>query len=257
VTSPYSAGTREQASGRPPKRRDLRLLLAVIVLGALAMATMAWVAYVLWPRWPESAVAANAPALPITVGGVTFNLPPAAIRVAMQRRPGVQDRVDLFFVWPSLDPPDVNAKPTAQTAAGTPEPSERIFVTIAAAETAISPADRMLSIYPRFTAAEASPGPGGLTVLPFREDTPYQGEDLIYDGNAPGFLLRCTRQVGSTPGSCLYERRIETAKVILRFPRNWLADWRSVAASSERLIASLRPSPAAEHGAEQGTKIQP
>jgi hypothetical protein len=48
---------------------------------------------------------------------------------------------------------------------------ERIFVTIAAAETSISPADRVLTIYPRFTAGEASPGPGGLTVLPFREGT--------------------------------------------------------------------------------------
>jgi hypothetical protein len=83
---------------------------------------------------------------------------------------------------------------------------------------------------------------GGLTVLPFREGTPYQGEDLVYDGNAPGFLVRCTRQVGSTPGTCLYERRIETAKVVLRFPRDWLADWRTVAANSERLIENLRPS---------------
>jgi hypothetical protein len=81
-----------------------------------------------------------------------------------------------------------------------------------------------------------------LTVLPFREGTPYQGEDLVYDGNAPGFLVRCTRQVGSTPGTCLYERWIEAAKVVLRFPRDWLADWRTVAANSERLIVSLRPS---------------
>ncbi|HEY7242683.1 MAG TPA: hypothetical protein VH678_02220 [Xanthobacteraceae bacterium] len=161
----------------------------------------------------------------------------------LQRRPGVQERVDLFFAWPSLDPPDVNARPAAQTTTGTSPPSGRIFVTITAADNSITPADRALSIYPRFTAAEASPGPGGLTVLPFREGTPYQGEDLIYDANAPGFLVRCTRQVGSTPGTCLYERWIENAKVILRFPRDWLADWRSVAANSDRLIASLRPVP--------------
>ena len=64
------------------------------------------------------------------------------------------------------DPPDVNAKATIQSTAATPpEPPERIFVTIAAAETSISPADRVLTIYPHFTAGEASPGPGGLTVL--------------------------------------------------------------------------------------------
>ena len=144
MPSLHRAGAREPVSRRPSRRRDLRLLLVVMVLGASAMATMAYVAYLLWPRWPESAIAANAPALPITVGGVTFNLPPAAIRVPMQRRPGAQDRVDLFFVWPSLDPPDVNAEATIQSTAATPpEPLERIFVTIAAAETSISPADRV------------------------------------------------------------------------------------------------------------------
>jgi hypothetical protein len=68
------------------------------------------------------------------------------------------------------------------------------------------------------------------------------GARIVYDGDAPGFLVRCTRQVGSTPGTCLYERWIETAKVVLRFPRDWLADWRTVAANSERLTANLRPS---------------
>jgi hypothetical protein len=78
MPSLHRAGAREPVSRRPSRRRDLRLLLVVMVLGASAMATMAYVAYLLWPRWPESAIAANAPALPITVGGVTFNLPPAA-----------------------------------------------------------------------------------------------------------------------------------------------------------------------------------
>ena len=52
-------------------------------------------------------------------------------------------------------------------------------------------------------------------MLAFREGTPYQGEDLIYDATAPGFLVRCTRNgTGTTPGSCLYERRIDTADVV-------------------------------------------
>jgi hypothetical protein len=240
MPSDHGARAPEQSSHGSPGRES-RLLVVVIVLGSLAILTIAYVTYVLWPRWPESAIAANAPALPITVSGVTFNIPPAAIRVPMQRRPGAYGRVDLFFLWPSLDPPDPNAKPMAQSEVGPPQAAERIFVTIATPENSISPADRALSIYPRFTETETSPGPGGLTVLPFREGTPYQGEDLIYDGNAPGFLVRCTRPIGSTPGTCLYERRIETAKVVLRFPRDWLADWQTIAGKSEQLIANLRP----------------
>ena len=53
MPSLHRAGEREPVSRRPPRHRDLRLLLVVIVLGASAMATMAYVAYLLWPRWPE------------------------------------------------------------------------------------------------------------------------------------------------------------------------------------------------------------
>jgi hypothetical protein len=114
-------------------------------------------------------------------------------------------------------------------------------MTIAAAGDTLAPADRALTIYPRYTAAQAAPGPGGLTVVAFREGTPYQGEDLIYDEPAPSFFVRCTRnRAGPMPGICLYERRIDAADVVVRFPRDWLRDWRMVADKLDRLIASLR-----------------
>jgi len=78
-------------------------LVPLIVLAAVALSAFGYVAYVLWPRW--SALHLDAPPLPITVAGVAFNLPPAAIRVAAQRRAGAQERVDLVFLWPSLQPP--------------------------------------------------------------------------------------------------------------------------------------------------------
>ncbi len=207
------------------------------------MAT-AYIAYVLWPRWPGPAIDPHAPALPIMVAGVTFNVPPAAIRAPVQRRPGTHDRIDLSFLWPSLEPPDATAKPTVPTQGGLPpaQTFERIFVTITAGGSSIPPAERVLTIYPRYTTAEALPGPGGLAVLAFRDGTPYQGEDLIYDTEAPGFLVRCTRRAGPTPGTCLHERWIETVKLVVRFPRDWLTDWRNVAGNIDRLIASLRPS---------------
>ena len=62
-----------------------------------------------------------------------FNVPPAAIRVSVQRRPGAHERVDLAFLWPSLEPPDPNAKAVAPTPEGAPipvQPTERLFVTI-------------------------------------------------------------------------------------------------------------------------------
>jgi len=226
-------------------------MLPLVVFAAVVLLAFVYIGYVLWPRWPGPLVGLDAPPLPITIAGVTFNLPPAAIRVPVQRRPGAQERIDLAFAWPSLEPPDPNAKPPAPAAGapGTPgtvpapTPAfERIFVTIAAAGDTLPPAERVVTIYPRYAAAEATPGPGDLTTLAFRDGTPYQGEDLIYDAAAPGFLVRCTRNgAGPTPGTCLYERRIDAADLVARFPRDWLGDWRTVADKIDRLIAGLRP----------------
>ena len=114
-------------------------------------------------------------------------------------------------------------------------------MTIAGAGDTLAPDERVLNIYPRYAAADTAPGPAGLTVLAFREGTPYQGEDLIYDAEAPGFLVRCTRNgAGPTPGICLYERRIGAADLVVRFPRDWLGDWRAVIANIDRLIARLQ-----------------
>jgi len=125
-----------QERGRHLRRRRReksgQLLLPLIVLATVAVSAFVYIGYVLWPRWPTPRL--DAPALPITVAGVAFNLPPAAIRVPVQRRPGAQERVDLAFLWPSLEPPDPNAKPPAPGTMPTPSQAfARVFMTIAAA----------------------------------------------------------------------------------------------------------------------------
>jgi hypothetical protein len=216
------------------------LAIPVVLILALAAVTLLYVIYVLWPRWPEPPVSPDAPSLPITVGGVTFSVPPAAIRVAVQRRAGAQERIDLAYLWPSLTPPDPATK-AGQTAPATP--GDRLFVTIAASDGILPPAERLKAIYPRYVEPAASAGPDGLGQVKFRDGSPYQGEDLLFDPAAPEqFLLRCTRKgKGPMPGSCLHERRIGTADVTVRFPRDWLSDWRSVQAGVERLMTQLRP----------------
>lgn len=220
--------------------RSLLMLPFAVFLGVMVLAA-SFVGYVLWPRWPAPPVARDAPSLPIVIGNVTFNVPPAAIRRAVQRKPGTQERLDLVFLWPSLAPPLTVAEAATHDA---PEPAgalERIFVTIAAGEGGLAPLERVKTIYTRYMESKPAPGPNGLIMLPFRADTPYRGEDLIYAADAPErFFLRCTKQVGPTPGTCLHERRIGAADITLRFPRDWLDDWRNVAAAGDRLIAKLQ-----------------
>jgi hypothetical protein len=223
--------------GRRRKRSGWlgRVLVAMLGMGVAGMAG-APIAYMLWPQ--PRPISPDAPSLPITVGAVTFNIPPAAIRVKMQRRTGAQARVDLAFVWPSLAPPDATAKPASNAA---PDVTDRLFVTIAANDGTLPPAERLKIIYPRY-AGHGVVGTDGLMVQGFRDGSPYQGEELILDPTAPErLLLRCTRHIGGTPAMCLHERRIGGADLTVRFPREWLADWRSVADRIDRLIAGFRP----------------
>jgi hypothetical protein len=227
------------------RRRHGRLLaLPLAAAGTAVAAATGFILHVLWPGWQGPPLGPNAPALPVTVAGVAFNVPPAAIRVPIQRQPGAHERIDLGFLWPSLQPPEAAPLPNVPTK-GLPkaQPFDRVFVTIAAARDSLPPAERVKTIYPRYLEPEPVAGPEGLSMMTFREGTPYQGEDLLYDETAPGnFLVRCSRNgAGPTPGTCLYVRRIGEAEVTVRFLRDWLPDWRSVAGNIDQLIAKLRP----------------
>ena len=224
---------RHRHAGRSPLAGPLLLFAAVTLFAAV------YVAYVLWPRWPEAPVTLDAPSLPIIVAGVYFNVEPAAIRMPVQRRPGTQERVDLAYLWPSLTPPDPALRPTL----GAPvDPNERLFVTIAAGDATLPLIERVQTIYPRYLVPEPAAGPDGLTLRGFRDGTPYQGEELVFEPQAPEhFLARCSRKGVTNTGTCLLERRIGNADVTLRFPRDWLSDWKSVAAGIDRLIVRLHP----------------
>jgi hypothetical protein len=226
-------GRRQRGNGA--LARFLMIPLGIFV-AALVFAPMA---YMLWPQ--GAAIAPDAPSIPVTVGGVVFNVPPAAIRFKVQRRPGSQARIDLSFEWPSLEPPDNRIKPPTNVP---PDITNRLFATIAASDSTLPPMERVKVIYPRYLGGNAVVGSNGLSVEGFRDGSPYQGEDLIFDPTAPErFLLRCTRQIGSTPAMCLHERRIAGADITIRFPREWLGDWHTVAAGIDRLIGSFRPLP--------------
>ena len=95
-----------------------RLMLPFACLASLVLAAGIVVSYMLWPTWPSAPVPLNAPAIPITVANVLFDVPPAAIRAAVQRHPGPHERADLVFLWPSLTPPQPQAKGADQPAAG-------------------------------------------------------------------------------------------------------------------------------------------
>ena len=231
----FLTATRNGTIGRSKGAPALPIALA----GLGVTASIVLVVYLLWPTW--GAVGFSEPSrLPISIGGTLFNVPAAAVRMKIQRHSGAQERIDLNFTYPTLDPPDAPRHLSEEAVEATLPPIDRLFLSIAAHHDAMAPDLRVRTIYPRYLEQVSTPGADGLTMRAFREQTPYAGEDLFF-ANSPGLSARCTRDA-TTPGMCLSERRIDGADLIFRFPRSWLAQWRNIADAMERLTVQLHGS---------------
>jgi hypothetical protein len=225
-----------QHIARSSRERRRSHMIPIMLGCALAAGAIALVAYLLWPTWGPDA--SSAPArLPVSIGATLFNVPTAAIRMKIQRHSGPQERVDLAFAFPSLEPPDVPKHVSADTVEEAVQPIDRIFLSIAAHHDTLAPDTRVRTTYPRYLEQASTPGEDGLTMRAFRDGTPYSNEDLFF-ANTANLNARCTRD-GATPGMCLSERRIDGADLTFRFPRSWLAQWRDVANAMDRLMVQL------------------
>jgi len=226
-----------QHLARDTRRNPRSHMMLIMVAATVTACAVALVAYLLWPTWV--ARPASAPdRLPVSVGGTLFNVPTAAIRRKIQRHSGPQERVDLNFLFPSLQPPDAPKHVSADTVEEKVQPIDRIFVSISAHHDALAPDLRFGTIYPRYLAPASTPVDDALTMRSFREGSPYANEDLFF-ATTPGLNARCSRD-GLTPGMCLSERRVDGADLTFRFPRSWLSQWRDVATAMDRLTAQMQ-----------------
>ena len=211
-------------------------LLPIALATAVATGAMSLVAYLLWPTW--SIEGSSSPLrVPVSIGGTLFNVPTAAFRMKIQRHSGPQERLDLSFSFPLLEPPEPPRHVSADEVDDKPQPIDRIFLSIASHHDTLAPDMRMHTIYPRYLDQATTSLEDGLAMRAFREGTPYAGEDLFL-ASTPALTARCTRDA-ATPGMCLAERRIDGADLTYRFPRSWLAQWRDVAAAMDQLTAQL------------------
>ena len=220
-------------------RKDPRgHMVLIVVATTITAGAVALVAYLLWPTW-GAGPAGSPDRLPVSVGTTLFNVPTSAIRRKIQRHSGPQERVDLSFVFPSLEAPEAPKHVSAdRVEESAQQPIDRIFLSIAAHHDTLAPDTRVRTIYPRYLDQTSTPIDDGLTMRAFRDGSPYANEDL-FSAVSPALNARCTRD-GMTPGMCLSELRVDGADLTFRFPRAWLAQWRDVANAMERLTARIR-----------------
>jgi hypothetical protein len=211
-------------------------LIPIMVASAVAAGAIALVAYLLWPSWGREG-SSSPERLPVSVGGTLFNVPTAAIWMKIQRHSGQQERIDLSFAFPSLEPPEAAKHVSADAVEEAMQPIDRIFLSISAHHDSLAPDMRLRTIYPRYLEQASTPGQDGLTMRAFRDNSPYGNEDMFF-ANTPSLAARCTRDA-TTPGMCLSERRIDGADLTFRFPRSWLAQWRDVSNAMDRLTLQL------------------
>src|SRR3954471_11604064 len=148
-------------------RKDPRGHMVLIgVAATFTVGAMALVAYLLWPTWGANP-AGGPERLPVSVGTTLFNVPTSAIRRKIQRHSGPQERVDLSFMFPSLEAPEAPRHVSADMVdEGTPQPIDRIFLSISAHHDALAPDMRVRTIYPRYLDQSSTPIDDGLTMGP-------------------------------------------------------------------------------------------
>jgi hypothetical protein len=211
-------------------------LIPIMGAGVTATGAVALVAYLLWPTW-ASDPSRDPERLPVSVGATLFNVPTHAFRMKVQKHSGPQERVDLDFLYPSLQAPDAPKHVSADTIEEVVQPIDRIFLSISAHHDAMAPDLLLRTIYPRYLNPAVSPAQDGLTARAFLDGSPYANEDLFL-ADTPKLVARCSRDA-QTPGMCLSERRIGGADLTFRFPRAWLTQWRDVAGAMDQLTAQL------------------
>jgi len=164
------------------RRGDRRSHIVPIMLGCtVTVGAIALVAYLLWPTWEVDA--SNSPArLPVSIGATLFNVPTAAIRMKIQRHSGPQERVDLNFSFPSLEPPDAPKHMSVDSVEGNGAADRPHF---SYRSRRITTRWRRIpgvrTIYPRYLEQNSTPGQDGLTMRAFSgRARPYSNEDLFF-----------------------------------------------------------------------------
>lgn len=163
--------------------------------------------------------------LEIVIGNNVLNVPANTIRFPVQRRDGMQERLDLYLHWPSLTGYTDQLKNEFNRA---DDAGDLVFLTLEPRTMSFDMSGRVGPIYSVFFNGLGVRIENGLVRQPLDEAGGFIDEDMYYQADSPyPFATRCVREASSV-GAPFCIRDVHIGKdlmVTYRFHKRFLAQW--------------------------------
>lgn len=177
----------------------------------------------------------------LRVNGRSFHVPANYLLYASARQGGDRNEIAMFALLPDMT--GWSNWAADEFNSNTPD-SRVVYLTVHKDKIGLDEADKFKRVYLDYvTERNGAPGLYELRQYAFRQDTGYRAEDLYVGHSESGtVVLRCVRPSHDVPSpSCLREMLLARGvSLSYRFKRSHLAEWREIAANTDRLMASFQ-----------------
>lgn len=183
----------------------------------------------------------NTALIPLVVGSTLFFIPENYTQFPRARRGGERNNVALYAHMPKMSP---YVMPMKEVFEGNAPDSPIIHFQIESYRQPLDEEDRFERIYMHEVMdTNGEPGPAGLTMFHFADESGYRNEDLMLGRDAKDriVILRCTRLIQGIPSpNCRRDMQFsETVGLSYRFKRAHIAHWRRIDEDIQELTTSF------------------
>ena len=166
----------------------------------------------------------------VVIGNDVIAAPSNMIRFEKARRDGIANRLDLYLRWPELDG---YSEATRSAFNNTDGDKRIIFLGLEPRMMTRDMSGRLAPIYNALTVKPGVPGPEGMTLFGFTENSGYLNEVLAVAARAgePAFVARCLNGEEAEESLAPCERDVFVGKdlsLTYRFSRELLGEWREL-----------------------------
>jgi hypothetical protein len=177
----------------------------------------------------------------IVIGNNVIVAPDNMIRFERERHNGTAARLDLYLRWPSLDGYTDEARADFNHASDT---RRIIFFSFDDRIMSRDMSGRLAPIYSAMLVKPGKPGPSGVTIYGFSEQSGYLNEVLAVAENpgAEPFVARCLSGASAAESLAPCERDIhvgDNLSLSYRFPQELLGQWRELDAAMRKQAAGM------------------